>query len=47
MSIISNLIDKLKGSEGRLKEELVYETVMKELESGFKKKGLWLSQKLT
>ena len=40
MSIFNKINNKLKGKEGRKREEILYEIVTAELEKGYKKKGL-------
>ena len=40
MNIFKKINNKLKGKEGRKREEIVYEMVIAELEKGYKNKGL-------
>ena len=40
MNIFKKLNNKLKGKEGRKREEILYEMVIAELEKGYKNKGL-------
>jgi len=41
MNLIKQIANKMKGIEGRDREEIIYATVLDELEKGKKKKGLW------
>ena len=40
MNIFNKINNKLKGKEGRKREEILYEMVIAELEKGYKNKGL-------
>lgn len=41
MNILKEINNKLKGAEGRIREEIIYAAVMKEIKSGSKREGLW------
>ena len=41
MNLIKQIANKMKGIEGRDREEIIYASVLEELEKGKKKKGLW------
>ena len=41
MNILKEINNKLKGAEGRIREEIIYAAVMKEIKSGTKREGLW------
>lgn len=41
MSLIDDIREKLKGASGRLADEVIYENVLKEIESGKRKGGVW------
>jgi len=41
MNFIKQIVNKIKGIEGRDREEIIYASVLEELEKGNKKKGLW------
>lgn len=41
MSLIDDIREKLKGASGRLADEVIYENVLKEIESGKRRGGVW------
>lgn len=41
MDVLKNLNRYIKGKEGRLRESVIYEEVMKEIKSGKRHDGIW------
>ncbi len=41
MSLLDDIREKLKGASGRLADEVIYENVLKEIESGKRRGGVW------